>query len=216
MNPRYNYPKRSVSSMDRQQILKALRSNPSDKEIEYLAQEYDLKPRTIKGWLKQQSKKYNKASESDEDIQSNGRKTKADKDLLDFERNFNQNSDGYHYEITNMDLLKTAKNLNQQEYEKPQVVQTQKQQSTQQQSIKPLSSENFFTMKIDNQQQQQSQKCSLQNFDALLLLLDQDDEIHHMVTLLRNQEKQIEELKKTQSDILEYMCSHLTKKPKKI
>ncbi|CAD8159857.1 unnamed protein product [Paramecium octaurelia] len=216
MNPRYNYPKRSVSSMDRQQILRALGSNPSDKEIEYTAYEYDLKPRTIKSWLKQKSKNYNKASESDEDYQSNGKKTKADKELLDFERNFNQNSDAYHYEIKSMDLLKNAKNLNQQECEKPQVIQQQKQQSTPQQSINPLSSDDFFTMKIDKLQQQQSQKFSLQNFDALLLLLDQDDEIHHMVTLLRNQEKQIEELKKTQSEILEYMCSHLTKKPKKI
>ncbi|CAD8065567.1 unnamed protein product [Paramecium sonneborni] len=215
MNPRYNYPKRSVSNMDRQQILKALGSNPSDKEIEYMAQEYDLKSRTIKAWLKQQFQNQNKASESDEDYQGNRKKTKADKDLLDFERNFNQNSDAYHYEITSMDLLKNGKILNQQEPIKPQVIPQQKPIPTPQQSNKPITSDDFFTMKIDKQQQQ-SQKFSLQNFDALLLLLDQDDEIHHLVSLLRNQEKQIEELKKTQAEILEYMCSHLTKKPKKI
>ncbi|CAD8055546.1 unnamed protein product [Paramecium primaurelia] len=215
MNPRYNYPKRSVSSMDRQQILKALGSNPSDKDIEYMAQEYDLKSRTIKSWLKQKYQNQIKTSESDEDFQGNRKKTKADKDLLDFERNFNQNSDVYHYEITSMDLLKNDKILYQQESEKPQIITQQKLHSTPQQIVKPLSSDNFFTMKIDKQQQQ-SQKFSLQNFDALLLLLDQDDEIHHLVSLLRNQEKQIEELKKTQSEILEYMCSHLTKKPKKI
>ncbi|CAK66816.1 unnamed protein product (macronuclear) [Paramecium tetraurelia] len=212
MNPRYNYPKRSVSSMERQQILKALGSNPSDKHIEYMAQEYDLKTRTIKSWIKQQFQNQSKASESEEDYQGNRKKkTKADKDLMDFERNFNQNSDAYHYEITSMDLLKSDKLQNQQESAKPQ----QRVNSTPQQPSKPLSSEDFFSMKID-QQLQQSQKFSLQNFDALLLLLDQDDEIHHLVSLLRNQERQIEELKKTQSEILEYMCSHLTKKPKKI
>ncbi|CAD8147851.1 unnamed protein product [Paramecium octaurelia] len=203
MNPKYTYRKKQVTNAEKQQILKILGNNPTDKQIEYTAHENDLKTRTIKAWLKnkQQFCSENKHTSDSEDNLYNKRKTKEDKALFDYERHFNQNSNQYNYEITNSDLLmKKHGNLN---------------DTKQSQNGHPFPLSHISTQGEKSQQRQQD-KYALQNFESLALLLDQNDEIHQLISLFQNQERQIESIKKGQQDILEYMCSHLTKKPKRI
>ena len=52
MNPKYTYRKIQVNNAEKSYILKILGNNPTDKHIEYLAHENDIKTRTIKAWLK--------------------------------------------------------------------------------------------------------------------------------------------------------------------
>ncbi|CAD8069338.1 unnamed protein product [Paramecium sonneborni] len=202
MNPKYTYHKKQVSNSEKQQILKILGNNPSDKHIEFIAHENDIKTRTIRTWLKnkQQFCTENKqTSDSEDNLYNPKRKTKEDKALFDYEKQFNQQSNQYNYEITNSDLL--LKNSNHTD-------------STQLQGVLAIPQVQLQTLMEKNQQKQD--KYALQNFESLALLLDQNDEIYQLVSLFQNQERQIENIKKVQQDILEYMCSHLTKKPKRI